>query len=79
MQEHLFEQGFDLMLYGMGTVCVFLGVLVVATVAMSAFISKFFPVELVPVTLPSETKVTAVSDPKVLEIIQAAIKQHKNR
>lgn len=42
MQETLMDQAVSLMLYGMGTVFVFLAILVLATTAMSAITGRFF-------------------------------------
>ncbi|GAB5412950.1 MAG: hypothetical protein Cons2KO_05530 [Congregibacter sp.] len=39
----LLNQGLELLLYGMGTVVLFLGLLVFATRAMSATVLRFFP------------------------------------
>lgn len=50
MPSDLIAQGFELMLVGMGTVFVFLTVLVFATTAMSRLVSRFFPPEEVPLT-----------------------------
>ncbi|GHA04645.1 hypothetical protein GCM10008090_12560 [Arenicella chitinivorans] len=41
MQETLIDQGLNLMLYGMGTVFVFLTILVFATVLMSRIVTRF--------------------------------------
>ena len=43
MDSSLIDRGLDLMLFGMGTVFVFLTVLVFATSAMSAVITRWFP------------------------------------
>lgn len=79
MQESLISQGLDLMLFGMGSVLLFLAVLVVVTSAMSAFITRFLPD-------PSDTEppsgpqpATPVVDSHTLEIIQAAIDQHRSK
>jgi len=68
------------MLYGMGTVFVFLSLLVVATWAMSTVINRWFPdkpVEQVlkPVSPPPSTQVPE----KTLRIIKEAIAQHRQR
>jgi oxaloacetate decarboxylase gamma subunit len=42
MEPTLLDQGVELMLYGMGTVFVFLAILVVATISMSALVQRFF-------------------------------------
>ena len=43
MQGDLVAQGVALMLYGMGTVVLFLALLVAATTAMSRVVTRFFP------------------------------------
>jgi oxaloacetate decarboxylase gamma subunit len=71
----LIDQGLELMLFGMGTVVVFLSLLVLVTSAMSALIERFAP-------LPSvvETATTATTDdPLLLAVITAAIKKHRSR
>lgn len=73
MQESLIEQGVDLMLYGMGTVVVFLAILVVATLCMSRFIRRFFPEADVPAAPPADLK----PDARLLAAIKAAIEQHR--
>jgi oxaloacetate decarboxylase gamma subunit len=68
----LITQGFELMLVGMGTVFVFLTILVFATTAMSKLVSRFFPPEKVPVV------VEGVSSEEVAAIT-AAIARHRQR
>jgi oxaloacetate decarboxylase gamma subunit len=43
MQGDLVAQGVELVLYGMGTVVVFLALLVAATTAMSRTVARYFP------------------------------------
>ncbi len=75
MQESVMQQGVDLMLFGMGTVFVFLTLLVIATVIMSALVQRFFP----EAPEPAGQAPAGVSDPKLLAIIKAAIDQHRNK
>lgn len=79
LQNVILEQGFDLMLYGMGSVFVFLTLLVVGTMLMSAFLSRFMPeAELVAVPKKAATvKTIAAVNPKTLAVIQDAIHQHR--
>lgn len=64
------------MLYGMGTVIVFLTLLVVATIAMSRLVSRYFP-ERPP--QPLSRPVPAGQDPQLLAVIAAAIHRHRRR
>lgn len=79
MQSALIEQGFSLMLYGMGVVFTFLTLLIFATTGMSKAIQRWFPqVEEPAKPVRKKTAKTAVS-PLTLKIIQAAIEQHRSR
>jgi oxaloacetate decarboxylase gamma subunit len=82
MQESLLSQGLDLMVYGMGAVFVFLALLIVVTSAMSKLVAGFFPEAPIPVkaTKPSSRKPAgAVVDPQTIQVISAAIQQHRAR
>lgn len=80
MQSALIEQGFSLMLYGMGVVFIFLTLLIFATTGMSAIVQRWFPEKAEPV-LPTRNKpATAGAVPSLtLKVIQAAIEQHRSR
>lgn len=82
MSSSLIDQGFELMLFGMGTVFVFLTILIFATTGMSKIITRYFP-EQVVVAKPRKKKSAALGAssvaPATLKIIQAAIEQHRNR
>ena len=81
MQSDIVAQGIQLMLYGMGTVVVFLSLLILATNAMSAVITRFFPQPELPVVTARErrpaTAAAAELDPGVVAVISAAIHQHR--
>lgn len=70
------------MLYGMGTVVLFLALLVLATTAMSGLVNRYFPqLEPPPVTArvrPPGEHADAELDPGVVAVITAAIHQHRN-
>ncbi len=66
----LLEQGLELMLAGMGTVFVFLTVLVFATTGMSALVRRFQP--------PVVAETDAVSEEEVAAIT-AAITLHRQK
>jgi len=73
MNDNLISSGLELMLFGMGTVVVFLSLLVVVTSTMSALVARYAPEETPP---PPETGVT---DPTLVAVITAAIHQHRSR
>ena len=82
--NNLINDGFGLMLLGMGFVFLFLGVLIFATTYMSKLLTRYFP-EAMPVVKPSAATATAPAakssgvDPKITAAITAAIHQHRNR
>ncbi|MFV8817077.1 OadG family protein [Haliea sp. E17] len=82
MHESLFVQGLELMLYGMGTVVIFLSLLVLATSAMSRFISRHFA-ETSAITVsarpPATGKPQAVDDSELVAVISAAVQSHRQR
>jgi oxaloacetate decarboxylase gamma subunit len=81
MQESLFTQGLSLLVYGMGTVYVFLGLLIAVTSAISKVVVRFFP-EAPPAPKAPKTfsaKPAAAVDPQTLSVIKAAIDQHRAR
>ncbi|HEC27844.1 MAG TPA: hypothetical protein ENI67_10650 [Gammaproteobacteria bacterium] len=73
----LFEQGMDLMLFGMGTVFVFLTVLVIVTVLMSAIIRRWLPDE--EMDIQSSAKHHTDIDDRIVSIIQEALAKHRSR
>lgn len=81
MQETLIDQGLDLMLFGMGTVFVFLTILVFATTLMSKLVGKFAGTDS-PVAAPSESTESTASlpaSPTIIKAIEKAIAQHRRR
>ncbi|MBR9912454.1 MAG: hypothetical protein GYB33_19105 [Gammaproteobacteria bacterium] len=79
MQEEILQQGVDLMLFGMGTVFVFLTVLVIATTIMSGVVSRLFPDAVKPLPAAAAPPPKAGVDPKLQAIIKAAIEKHRSR
>ena len=76
MQQNIIAQGFELMLYGMGTVLVFLTVLVIATVLMCQCIARFFPA-----AMPSQARAlqqAGAPDARHVAVISAAIARHRS-
>ena len=80
MEQTLIDQGISLMLYGMGTVFVFLTVLVFATTLMSKLVAKFSPAELAselnsePTAMNTENKSPSK---QVLQAIKQALAEHR--
>lgn len=82
IMDGLLGEGVGLMLLGMGSVFLFLVVLIFATMTMSLLINRFFPDE--PVVAASFSnpvaEVTNKSgvDAKMVAVVTAAIHQHRN-
>tara|TARA_B100001248_G_C27326232_1_gene429148 strand:+ start:787 stop:1017 length:231 start_codon:yes stop_codon:yes gene_type:complete len=74
MDSQLISQGLDLMLYGMGTVFVFLTVLVAITTFMSSTVAKFAQQ---PIQDNQSEGGSAQVEPHVVQVIQAAINRHR--
>lgn len=78
MQHSLIQQGVDLMIFGMGTVFVFLAVLVVATSLMSQLVKRFdTPVP--PTPAGSVPTPSAADDKQLVAVISAAINKYRSR
>ncbi len=80
MQGDIVSQGVELMVFGMGTVVLFLALLVVATTAMSRALLRFFPEPeaAVPATdHPVKISSQPGDDPQLLAVISAAIQRHR--
>lgn len=73
MESSLIGQGIALMLVGMGTVFVFLTLLVASMSAMSAAVSRFAP----PALPPAPSGRPASEDPAVVAAIVAAVELHR--
>jgi len=69
------------MLFGMGTVFVFLTLLIFITTLMSKIIINWFPEKVVEAPAPRKKPATsgAAIAPATLKIIQAAVEQHRKR
>ncbi len=82
MDNSLIEQGFNLMLFGMGTVFIFLTLLIFATGGMSKIILRWFPEKIIVPPAPrkkASSSSGASVAPTTLKIIQAAIDRHRKR
>ena len=78
MEVDLFQQGVDLMLFGMGTVFTFLILLVGAITLMSWVITRFFPEPVQPEVAVRMAPVAAV-EPRIQAVIQAVIDKHRGK
>ena len=77
MTEDIISQGLELMLFGMGTVIVFLTLLVIATSVMSALLTRYAPApELGDIDAAAAP---ASADATLLAVISAAIHKHRSR
>ena len=76
MTGNIISQGLELMLFGMGTVLVFLTLLVIVTSVMSALLNRF-----APATEPGDADATLppAADATLLAVISAAIHKHRSR
>ena len=72
----LINQGLELALIGMGTVFLFLTLLIIATGLMSRAASRWAPEELARSTGPGSPP---QDDEQVVAVISAALRQHRQR
>ena len=81
MDSGIVEQGLELMLYGMGTVVVFLTLLILITVAMSWVVQRYFPEEVeVPIINSGHSSkdfLGSQHQAPPIAVITAAIHQHR--
>lgn len=81
MNNDLISEGLSLMMLGMGTVFVFLALLIVMMSFMSTAIQKYFPEQ--PASVEPFVSIVEsdsdVPDEKTLAIIKSALEQHRNR
>ncbi len=80
VDNELFNQGVQLMIYGMGTVFVFLAVLVLVTTSMSYIVNRFFPDQISSVepTTQSVQPAAGTDDSTLLAVITAAVHQYRS-
>ena len=62
MQGDMLAQGWELLIYGMGTVVIFLALLVIATSIMSRLVTSYFP-EPEPAVVAARLRAAAFSRP----------------
>jgi oxaloacetate decarboxylase gamma subunit len=83
MQDTLIDQGLNLMLFGMGTVFVFLTILVFATTVMSTLVNRFAatakveqaPTQAAPIAATTQLTVS----PNIVSAIEKAVAAHRQR
>jgi oxaloacetate decarboxylase gamma subunit len=73
----LLNQGFSLLIYGIGVVFTFLTLLVILTSLMSKFILRFFPEAVAEPAAPRRKPAGAQPDAQLITAISAAV--HKYR
>lgn len=76
METNLVVEGFKFLVIGMGTVFVFLAIMIFLMGVMSNIIHKFFP-EVQPKSASSSIQNTQNNQQKVVAAITAAIKHHR--
>ena len=80
MGGDILAQGVELMIYGMGTVVVFLAMLVVMTTVMSRTIARYFPQQEPSVSdalMNLRTATHPAEDPNLVAVISAAVHQFR--
>ena len=79
MAENLLQQGLELTVYGMGTVFVFLFMLIFATRGMSQLALRFGGSEIIESPIaPNTTKTTNnLESTQLIAVITAAIRQYR--
>lgn len=77
--SQLMADGIGLLVLGMGTVFVFLTILIFATGIMSRLLTRFAPEPVVvPAVKAAQTK-SQSADPQLLKVLSAAVKEYRNR
>jgi oxaloacetate decarboxylase (Na+ extruding) subunit gamma len=79
MQQTLWQQGVELMLFGMGTVFVFLALLIVMTAIMSSLIQRFVKPEPTLAVQSTGTPTSSTNDDQLIAVISAAIHKYRSR
>lgn len=81
MDSTLVSQGFDLLLFGMGTVFAFLTLLVGITTLMSVVVNKLVVDQPETTTSPQlgEANGQHSIEPRIIKVIQAALDQHRSK
>ncbi|MCP5326192.1 MAG: OadG family protein [Oceanospirillaceae bacterium] len=76
--SQLMADGLGLLVLGMGTVFVFLTILIFATGIMSKLVMRFAPEPVAVPVKPTQAKAPA-ADPQLLKVLSTAVKEYRNR
>ena len=77
--DNLLNQGLELAMFGLGTVFVFLALLIAATKTMSALVLKFQPALADTVAAAATQSNLIPEDGQLVAVISAAIMRHRNK
>mgnify|MGYP003680592302 CR=1 FL=1 len=77
MTGSLLNQGFSLLIYGIGVVFVFLTLLVILTTLMSKCLLRFFPEPIAVPAAPKRQSPGAQSDAQVITAISEAVQKYR--
>ncbi len=77
MQGDILNESIQLLIYGMGTVFIFLFILVLATTAMSQLIARYAPEPAPVAPAKRQAKTVQSVDPDVLQAIGLAVQEYR--
>ena len=79
MTENIIDQGFELLVFGMGTVLAFLTVLVIAITIMSSILGRYFPEAEKPATSVQKPVPQSADNSDLVAVITAAVHRYRSR
>lgn len=79
MSPTLFEQGVEIMFFGMGTVIAFLTLLVIAMGLMSRLLAHFYPAVNPPASSAAAPASGQLEADELLAVITAAVHRHRQQ
>lgn len=79
MHGKIITQGMELMAYGMGTVVVFLALLVLVTVVMSALVTRHFSETNATAAARSVAGADIIPKEQLVALITAGVHQHRRK
>ena len=77
--SELMMEGVELMIFGMGSVFIFLILLVIITTLMSRVLGRYFPDALPAPKAAPRRKASPAVDSELIAAIGAAVSQHRSR